>query len=81
VSLESVFEVVKKNVLDILPDVAPDQVTLDVSLKDLGANSLDRVDVATMSMEDLGIHMPMMELANVENLRDLVSVLSTKLQG
>lgn len=71
----AVFDVVRKNVLDILPDVQSEQVTMQVSLKDLGANSLDRVDVATMSMEDLGIQMPMMKLANVENVGDLVEVL------
>ncbi len=76
--LKSVFEVVLKNVLEILPDVQPCQVTMEISLKDLGANSLDRVDVATMSMEDLGIVMPMMELANVENVGDLVRVLHCK---
>lgn len=75
---QAVFEIVKRNVLDILPDVTEDQVATDVALKDLGANSLDRVDVATMSMEDMGIHMPMMELANVENIGDLVSVLHAK---
>lgn len=76
--LKGVFEVVMKNVLEILPDVQPSQVTMEVALKDLGANSLDRVDVATMSMEDLGIVMPMMELANVENIGDLVRVLHSK---
>ncbi len=75
---DEVFKVVRKNVLDILPDVQPEQVTMAVALKDLGANSLDRVDVATMSMEDLGIVMPMMMLADVENIGDLVRVLHCK---
>lgn len=78
-SQEKVFEVVKNNILEILPDLDPSVITTSVSLKDLGANSLDRADVATMSMEDLNISMPMMELAKVANIGDLVDVLHNKM--
>ena len=76
---ESVFQVVKKNVLEIIPDLEPSVVTIDKSLKQLGANSLDRVDVASMTMDDLNISMSMMELADVGNLADLVDIFVKKL--
>ncbi|MBL8993527.1 MAG: aminotransferase class I/II-fold pyridoxal phosphate-dependent enzyme, partial [Spirochaetia bacterium] len=41
-----VFEVVKSKVIEILPDVKAADITPDKSLKDLGANSVDRVEVA-----------------------------------
>ena len=40
----SVFEVVKENVVDILEDVDESAITMEISLKELGANSLDRGD-------------------------------------
>lgn len=72
---ERVFEVVKRHVLDILPHLSSDTITLDASLRELGANSLDRAEVAVCSMEALGINVPRRELAAVTNLRQLVTVL------
>ena len=72
---ERVFAVVKRHVLDILPELPPEKVTLDASLRELGANSLDRAEVAVCSMETLGVNVPRRELAAVANLRELVKVL------
>jgi thioesterase domain-containing protein/acyl carrier protein/NAD(P)-dependent dehydrogenase (short-subunit alcohol dehydrogenase family) len=73
--MEQVFQVVKRHVLDILPHLPPEAITLDASLRELGANSLDRAEVAVCSMETLGINVPRKELAAVTNLRELVAVL------
>jgi len=69
------FQVVKRHVLSILPHLPADAITLDASLRDLGANSLDRAEVAICSMETLGVNVPRRELAAVTNLRQLVAVL------
>jgi thioesterase domain-containing protein/acyl carrier protein len=70
-----VFDVVKGHVLRILPDVPAAAVTPEVRLKDLGANSLDRIEVATCAMEDLDLDLPRTRLAGVDNLQSLVEVL------
>lgn len=72
---EHVFAVVKSKVLDVLMDVDPVAVTLDRSLAELGANSVDRVEVAVLSMEALGLAIPPSELQGVKDLRNLVQVL------
>lgn len=75
ITKEEVFEVVKRNILEILPDVAPATVSLDRSLVDLGANSVDRMEVVTLSMEALDLKIPLMSFARVDNIEGLVAVL------
>jgi polyketide biosynthesis acyl carrier protein len=74
-----IFEIVKKNALEIL-DVAPDTVTIGKSLTDLGANSVDRVEIVTMTMEDLGLKIPFMSFAGAGNIEDLVEILRSNIK-
>src|ERR1700730_8820838 len=66
---ETIFEVVKANTLKVLPDVVADEVTIDKNLTDLGANSVDRVEVVIYSLEELRLKVPTAELHGVRNLR------------
>jgi polyketide biosynthesis acyl carrier protein len=75
-----VFNVVKNNILDILPKVQPDMVSIEKSLSDLGANSVDRMEVVTLSMEDLGVKIPLLSFAGVTNIEGLVDVLFNNAQ-
>jgi polyketide biosynthesis acyl carrier protein len=72
-----VFELVKKNILEILPKTQADLIVPDQSLADLGANSVDRMEIVTLSMEDLGVKIPLMSFARVFNIESLVEVLFT----
>lgn len=72
---QRIFEIVKANALKVLVDLKPEDVTLDKSLADLGANSVDRVEVVMYSMEDLNLNVPKTELHGVRDLRGLVELL------
>lgn len=80
-SVEEVFSVVKENIMGLLEDLSESDITLEKSLKELGANSLDRADIVTGSMEDLGLNFPMRELAGIGNVGDLVTLLHGKVTG
>lgn len=73
---EHVFKVVKNVISEILPGVQSELISIEKSLKELGANSIDRMEVVTMSMEELGLKIPLMSFAEVSNIEDLVDVLS-----
>ncbi|GGX32839.1 acyl carrier protein [Aquimarina muelleri] len=75
-SKEHVFEVVKNIIVEVLPDVELDQVSIEKSLKDLGANSIDRMEIVTMSMEELDLKIPLMSFAQVGNIEGMVDVLT-----
>lgn len=72
---DEVFAVVKENVLLILPDLPPDVIAMDHSLKDLGANSIDRMDIVVNSMTDLGVKVPLTHFAEARNIGGVVDLL------
>jgi thioesterase domain-containing protein/acyl carrier protein len=73
---DSVLEVVRRHTLAVLDGLAPEAVTLDTSLRELGANSIDRVEIATLAMEELDADIPRGRLAGVANLASLVDLLA-----
>jgi polyketide biosynthesis acyl carrier protein len=72
---EKIFAVIKANTLKVLPDVRPDDVTIDGNLSDLGANSIDRVEVVMYSLQELRLKIPAPELHGLKNLRAVVDLL------
>jgi len=70
-----VYEVVKGVITEVLPDIELEHIALEKSLKDLGANSIDRMEVVTMSMQELGVKIPLISFAQVANIEGLVDVL------
>ena len=75
-SKEHVFEVVKNVISEILPGVQSELISSEKSLKELGANSIDRMEVVITAMEELGLKIPLMSFAEVSNIGGLVDVLS-----
>ena len=69
-----IFKIIKSNVIKVLPDVHPDLITIDKKLKDLGANSVDRVEVVQYTMEDSNLIIPQVELGKANNLCDLTEI-------
>jgi acyl carrier protein len=74
-SAEQVFDVVRKHVIDTLEDLDEAQITGDKSLKDLGANSLDIVEIVSGAMRELKVKVPRSELGKLENVGQLVDLL------
>jgi len=73
-----IFELIKGNLLEILPELDPASVDEDKSMRDLGANSIDRADVIIRTMEQLKVKLQISELAEVKNLRGLADTLFEK---
>jgi polyketide biosynthesis acyl carrier protein len=72
---QQVYETVKSAIQEVLPDLDPSLISMETQLRDLGANSIDRMEVVTLSMESLGVKLPMMTFAQVGNIEGLVDVL------
>jgi polyketide biosynthesis acyl carrier protein len=72
---DPVLAAIRRAVLVVLPDLDPALVAPPRSLTDLGCNSVDRADVVAMTMEDLGVSVPVGEFAQVGDLATLAEVL------
>lgn len=69
---EAIFEIIKRHLLEILPDLDAAKLVPSQSMKDLGANSLDRADVIIQAKEELGLKFPLHEVGALENMQGLV---------
>ncbi|TPV96425.1 MAG: acyl carrier protein [Myxococcales bacterium FL481] len=72
---EQVFEVVKGHLVDTIEDLEGVEIDPAKSMKDLGANSLDIVEVVSCSMRDLKVKVPRAELNKLDNMNQLVELL------
>ena len=66
-------------IADILPDLLPKALQPDASLAELGATSIDRVEIALAAMEALGLVLRPAELAGVATIGALIARLEAHL--
>jgi len=72
---DDVLAVVKKHILDVTEDVAAGDIDPARSMKELGINSLDIVEVVSASMRELKVKVPRAELSKLTNIDGLVDLL------
>jgi len=78
---EQVLEVIGRHAREVVPKLAGHRFQFDDSLRDLGANSVDRSEIIMMTLESLALSIPLIEVARAENLGELAGILQEKLQA
>ncbi len=73
-----IFTIMKEIIAEILPEVYPGQITPEDSLRELGANSVDRMDIIIELMERLGVKIPLVEFGQLKNIQGIVDLLYSK---
>ncbi|MCA9715143.1 MAG: acyl carrier protein [Myxococcales bacterium] len=81
VTREAVLDVVKRHLVDTIEELEGVEIDPSKSMKDLGANSLDIVEVVSCSMRELKVKVPRAELNKLENINQLVDLLHQEAQG
>jgi polyketide biosynthesis acyl carrier protein len=64
---------------EILPDLDNHQFVASDRLADLGANSVDRAEIAMLVQESLGLSIPRVELFGPKNIGELADLFLRKL--
>lgn len=77
-SRDQIVAVVKKHIHQVIEDIDLDVVDTSVSMKELGANSLDIVDVVSRTMRELRIKVPRAELTKLTDIDGFVDLLHEK---
>jgi acyl carrier protein len=75
VDRETVAAVVRKHLMDVVPDIKDGDIDMSRSMKELGANSLDIVEVVSCAMRELKVKVPRSELSKLTNMDGLVDML------
>ena len=74
-SEDAIFAAVKRNLLLVIPDLDGLPISIDDTLAGLGCNSIDRLDVVAMTLEDLAVRVPVHALQQAGSIRGLVELL------
>jgi acyl carrier protein len=77
---DDVAAIVKRHLADAVDDLDADSIDTTKSMKDLGANSLDIVEVVSRSMRELRVKVPRSELSKLTNMDELVDLLHRTVQ-
>ncbi len=75
---EEAFELIKKQTIEIVPELADVDIKITDSLKDLGANSLDRAEILMFTMDELELDIPRVELFGANNIEELAVMFADK---
>lgn len=78
---DEILAVVKKHLIDVVGDLEEHQIDASKSMKDLGANSLDIVEVVSCAMRELKVKVPRTELSKLTNIDGLVDLLFETASG
>ena len=76
---DDIFNLVAANIREVEPDLESTPITPSDSMKLLGLESVARVEVLMLSMENLGISVPNEDLVAAQNIGDLVSIFEQRL--
>ncbi|WP_226001900.1 acyl carrier protein [Paenibacillus sp. BJ-4] len=76
---EEVFEIVTRCIREVLPELEDHNIQYGDRLVDLGADSVDRAEIVTKTMEALSLNIPRVELFGVKNIGELTDALHAKL--
>lgn len=72
---DPMLEIVRRCVTTVVPEIAPDSVTGDRTLAELGCDSVDRAEVVVMAMAEAGVSVPVAEFGRDRPISSIVDVL------
>ncbi len=75
ITREKVTELVKRHLVDTIEELEGQEIDTSRSMVDLGANSLDIVEVVSCSMRELKVKVPRSELSTLKNMDALIDLL------
>ncbi len=77
---EEVLAVVQRHLADTVEGIDATSIDPAKSMKELGANSLDIVEIVSCSMRELKVKVPRAELNKLTNINELVDLLHHNVQ-
>ena len=78
-TVEEIFERIVANTKEVVFELEDATIKMDDSLRELGANSIDRSEIIMMTLEDLELEVPLVEFAKVPNIGELAKTIHAKL--
>lgn len=77
-TVQDVFDIIVGHTREVLPELENHDFQFSDSLRQLGANSIDRSEIIMLTLESLSLKIPMIEVAKAENMGELAEMLHAK---
>jgi len=77
---EAIFKTIVRIICEVIPELEGHAFQPDDRLVDLGANSIDRAEIVTMTLEELSLSIARVELSEAKNIGDLTRIIYEKSQ-
>jgi polyketide biosynthesis acyl carrier protein len=72
---QSVFDILRESIQEILPDVPADRIRREARLDELGADSVDRAEIFSAALRRLELKVPLTDLARANDLSEVIAIL------
>lgn len=72
---DEIWQALKVSLFEIFPEYVNKEIHPENSLRDLGANSVDRAEILMLTLARLKLQLPLIALAGAENMQGLVDIL------
>jgi polyketide biosynthesis acyl carrier protein len=77
---EEIFQIIIRHTCEVLPELKDHHFQSGDSLKNLGADSINRAEIVIMTLESLSLQIPVHSI-HPQNIGELASMLHEKLQS
>lgn len=77
-SPQEVLDLIATHTREVVPELDGHSFTSTDSLRELGANSMDRAEIIIMTLEAMSVSVPLTELAGANNIGELATIIHGK---
>ena len=75
---QDILGLIARHTGEVLPRLQSHAFQPTDSLKELGANSVDRSEIIMMTLESLSMRIPLIEMAKARNIGELADIIHAK---
>ena len=75
---DKIIELILNNLTEIIPELDGKAISLDERLVNMGANSVDRGELITLTLEKLNLNIPRIELVGAQTINELADLIMEK---
>ena len=77
---DQIVNIIRENLVEIIPDLEGKAINNDETLVDLGANSMDRGELITLTLERLEAEISRIEFVGAQTINELADLIVEKRQ-
>lgn len=74
----NIVNLIRENLLEIIPELDGKDIPNDINLRDLGANSIDRGELITLTLERLDKDISRIEFVEAQTIQELADLIIEK---